>query len=410
MLLALVSALAMSAPALAETPVAVRAIAVGPKLDVGAAESLETFRSEIERLMTKAHREFASDRPNLVVFGGSWDRLTLLLGPEHRTARSAATREEAYEALRQAHAWEFLWTKATHWGLSDRRALWLTLGDRLYRPFVTTFAAAARRHRAYVLACTVAPDVDGLKPFQSMRTFPDRPVRVMGRDVFRKAFLFDPDGRLVGEVKQVALGGEDTDLTPGPRAYVHPFDLPFGKVGIVPGEDARDPALLADLDEQGCRILLQPSDQSGAWAESTSSGDWHPKEWLDTTLGVLQASQSQHVQYTVTPMPSGLYYDTLFDGQSAIMARGDRPPSRLFVGVDSLEGEPFAEHRYHGEVLALSPWVVEDPKFVHDSAGPATSLTDRREYLRKVAHNLQRGGNRENQFVESIATADLAVR
>ncbi len=404
LLLTLAMALLTCMPVAAETPKRVRAIALGPKVDLAACQSVESYRAEVERLMTKAHREFAPAGPNLVVFGGDWGMLGALTGNEHQAARSATTRAEAYEALRQAHAWELLWTRATTWGVPEERALMLSLSDRLYRPLATTFSEAARRHGAYVLACATVADVDGLKPFQSLRTFSDRPVSPVGRDVYRKALLFDPDGRLVGEVKQVH-SPEGATLSGGSLDAAHPFDLPFGKVGVALGADARDPAYVSRLDEEGCQILLQPAMTPGTWAESSESGEWHPQEWLEASLGSLQASGSTHLQYTVTPMPTGLWFDTVFDGQSSIMGRSDREPSPLFVGVDLP-----AEGGYRGDVLAMAPWVVEDPKVVHGSAGPATSLSDRQEYLRKVAKTLLRGGKRENQFVESIATADLAVR
>lgn len=396
-LLALALALVPVAPALADASRGVRAIAVGPKLNLEAAESLERFRAEVERLMTRAHREFAPDRPNLVVLGGDWSLLTRVLGPEHAAARRARTLEEAQERLRQAHGWELMWSRATRWGLMEARRLDLLLGDRLYRPFVTTFSAAARRHGAYVLACATVPDVDGMKPFQSLRTFSDRPVRVLGSGLSRKAFLFDPDGRLVGEVPQVAVGPR---LTPGRAEFAHPFELPFGKVGVALGADARNPDYLAQLDEQGCEILLLPGTEPGDWA--TGGDTWRPGLWLNATLGVLQASGSAHVRYTVSALPTGLYFDQVYDGQSAIMGRGERAPARLFVGLDPASP-------YLAEVLALSPWVVEDPRFVHGSAGPATSLRDRREYLRKVARTLRAGGDRAGMFGEALATADLAL-
>lgn len=404
-LLVLGLAMASLAPAVAQEARQVRAIALGPRMDVRIAASEESFRSEIERLMARAHREFASDRPNLVVLGGSWDLVTAYLGPEHEAARKAASVKEAHEALQAAHFFERLWPRTVRWGVSAERELLLGATDRLYRPFVRAFSQAARRHGAYVLAATAVADVDGMKPFQSLRTFKDRPVAPSGSDVFRKAFLFDPDGRLVGEAKQVFMRA-DEDLAGGELERVHPFDLPFGKVGVALGEEARHPDYLARLDEAGCQILLQPGLDPGSWAQDAGSGGWKPDEWLDVTLGPLQASRSAHLQYTVSAMPSGLYYDTCFDGQSAIMGRSDRVPWRLYVGVDPED----PRRPYRGDVLALTPWVVEDPRFVHGSAGPATSLSDRREYLRKVARSLMKGGKRENQFVESCATADLVVR
>lgn len=405
-LLAVVLALLSSAPAVAEPPHGVRAIALGPKLDLAAFEGPAGYQAEVERLMTLAHREFLPGGANLVVFGGDWGMLGALSGPEHRAARAAKTRLEAYEALRQAHYWEWLGLKLTRWGLSDQTATLLALTDRLYRPLVTTFSEAARRHGAYVLASGTVPDVDGMKPFQSLRTFPDRPVSPQGRALHMKAFLFDPDGRLVGEVKQSSLGAaeRELELAAGSREYAHPFDLPFGKLGVAMGPDATDPDYLARLDDGGCQILAQPAVLPGVWAETAASGDWRPRAWLETTMGSLQASASRHVQYTVTPMPTGLYFETAFDGQSSIMARSESRPGRLFIGVDAPDQE------VTGEVLALSPWVVEDPKFVHGSAGPATSLGDRQEYLRKVARTLMKGGKRENQFVEGVATADLVIR
>jgi hypothetical protein len=105
-------------------------------------------------------------------------------------------------------------------------------------------------------------------------------------------------------------------------------------------------------------------------------------------------------------MQVGNFFDLTFDGQSTITKKSDRDPDPYcnFVGnegfVHTVTGKAMK-----GDILAVSPWVVEDPI----RSTPAMSLAERRKALEQVAHELLPGGSRANQYPESIIWADVDI-
>ena len=105
-------------------------------------------------------------------------------------------------------------------------------------------------------------------------------------------------------------------------------------------------------------------------------------------------------------MQVGNFFDVTFDGQSTITQKSDREPDPYcnFVGnegfVHTVTGKTMK-----GDILAVSPWVVEDPI----RATPGMSLSERRKALEQVAHQLLPGGSRANQYSESVIWADVDI-
>jgi hypothetical protein len=58
-----------------------------------------------------------------------------------------------------------------------------------------------------------------------------------------------------------------------------------------------------------------------------------------------------------------------------------------------------------GEILALSPWVIDDPI----KTSPQMSLAERRVVLEKAARQLLPGGTLAYQYRESVIWADTEV-
>jgi hypothetical protein len=105
-------------------------------------------------------------------------------------------------------------------------------------------------------------------------------------------------------------------------------------------------------------------------------------------------------------MQVGNFYDIPFDGQSTITMKSDREPDPQcnFVGnegfVHTVTGKPMT-----GEILAMSPWVVEDPM----RTKPGMPVEARRAALEQVGKQLLPGGARANQYCESVIWADVEV-
>ena len=195
------------------------------------------------------------------------------------------------------------------------------------------------------------------------------------------------------------------DLTAGNLDSVQVFETEIGKIGIAISLDAFTPQYLKRLDSLGACIVIQNDANDQPWAGPSKTCDWQPQEWLNSVLGSVQ-DDYPHLHYNICPMQVGNFFDVAFDGQSTITKKSDRDPDPYcnFVGnegfVHTVTGKTMK-----GDILAVSPWVVEDPI----RATPGMSLTERRKALEQVAHQLLPGGSRANQYSESVIWADVDI-
>ena len=186
---------------------------------------------------------------------------------------------------------------------------------------------------------------------------------------------------------------------------MQPIDSENGKVGIAIGLDAFTPEYLRTLDNQGTCIVIQNDANDRPWARPSHTGEWQPQEWLNSVLGCLQ-DDYPNLHYNICAMQSGNFFDLVFDGQSTITKKSECEPDPRcnFVGNEgfrhTVTGKPMK-----GEILALSPWVVEDPQWTN----PHLSLAERRTVLAQVAQQLSPGGASANQYPESVIWADVDV-
>lgn len=385
-------------------------IAVGNRINLGAAASEETFAAELERIVGLAVPHLAQDRPNLVALGEVLGLPLALAGRSGYLARRMHSSTTAIGMLATGYARRLLYYRRLYKGISAVRALLLSLSDQMYRPFVDRLSGLAARHHIYLCAASIAPHVrvslapGDIKHFGRRGAgkvyLPDSP------GVYNTAFLWGPDGVLIGTTDKVFLTESELttlDLTPGDLQRVRPFETEMGKVGIAISLDAFTPEYLRVLDSQGTRIVIQNDANDTMWAAPCKSWEWQPQEWLNSVLGCLQ-DDYPNLTYNVCPMQVGNFFDIAFDGQSTItMKSGDAPdPSCNFVGNDGFT------HTVTGKAmtsrfLAMSPWMVEDPGV----RNPGLSLVERRAGLERVARQLLPGDERANEYREAVIWADV---
>jgi hypothetical protein len=387
-------------------------IAVGNRINMQAAATEESFAVELERIVAMAVPHLSREKPNLVALGEVLGLPLALAGRRGYLARHMHTSTVAITMLALSYARRLLYYRRLYTGISPVRALLLSLSDRLYRPFVETLGALAARHHTYLCASTIAPHVRLSTSRTDIRRFGRRELgRVYAPDgpgVYNTAFLWGPDGALIGTTDKVFLTESELttlDLTPGDLRRVRAFDTEMGRVGIAISLDAFTPEYLHVLDGRGTRIVVQNDANDTVWAAPCKTWEWQPQEWLNSVLGSVQ-DDYPNICYNVCPMQVGNFFDVAFDGQSTITMKGnDEPdPTCNFVGNDGFRhtgtGKPLK-----GKMLAMSPWVVEDP----GKQDPALSLAERRAALEQVARELLPGGSRANQYRESVIWADVEV-
>lgn len=390
-----------------------RVFAVGYRLNLNAYATPQSFYEDMKRVMQEIEPHLADDAPNLIAFPEEIGFPLMVTGPKGTKVRNAKTMSEAVSAFLELGAVfsdriSFYMDKYPD--ISVSRAFFLSMTDVAIHPFLDTFSSLAKEYNVYIIACTNAPKVKiSNDPFDissfgdpdyQEREFVYLPVE---SEVYNTAYLFAPDGSIIGEVRKVHLtyeeGPEGLDLSPGSLGEVEVFDTAMGKTCIAICYDAFFDSYRKWVDEKGCKILVQPSANGQMWAYPAGSGVWQPEEWLLSTAGSVQ--NYRNIKYNVNPMLTGSFLFFVFDGQSAIIRKTNYFTFEPFyVGTPSL-----GELGYKGEFLALAPWVVSDPIFDN----PALSLEERREILMSIADEVMPGSGSplENSFVESIIWGEV---
>jgi predicted amidohydrolase len=213
--------------------------------------------------------------------------------------------------------------------------------------------------------------------------------------VYNTAVVYGPDGEIIARRKKpylIEFEESDFTFTYGALGEVVPVDLGFARLAILTSKDAWMPDMVDRLAAQGADVFVQPEAFSG-WTigESAAESAWSP----DTLAQSAPAAVRKHAayRYGVVPHLVGNLFDLVFDGQSIVV--GDAMPGELepaYVGREPMGG-----------VLAVAPWVIEDP----GAKDPAMSLAARRAALRQAGQELVPGGARDNAYLETVIAADI---
>ncbi|HEY7779915.1 MAG TPA: nitrilase-related carbon-nitrogen hydrolase [Ktedonobacterales bacterium] len=387
----------------------VRAVAVGNRFDVAAATE-ENFVAELARVVGLAAPYLVSDRPNLLVLGELLGLPGALVGRRGGLARRATTARGALTLLALAYLPRVLHYRRRWPGVSLARALLLARTDALYRSFAAALARQAALHATHVVATTLAPRVRrSLDPADIARFGRPGAGEVYlptGPEVYNAALVFGPDGTQLGRVDKVFLTADERrllDLTPGRLEDVPVIATAAGRLGVAISLDAFTPAYLRHLAAHGAEIVVQPDANDQLWTAPSQTCDWQPQEWLNAVLGSVQPAYPG-LRYNVCAMQTGLFFDRVFDGQSSITAAADAPPDPApnFVGNDGFYDTRTGE-LFLGRMLAVAPWVANDPGIAH----PSLELAERRAQLAAVGSQLLPGRKRAGAFRESVIWANL---
>jgi carbon-nitrogen hydrolase len=390
----------------------VRAVAVGNRIDLAATETEARFTAELARIVGLAAPHLAGNRPNLVVLGELLGLPAAFIGRRGSRARRAHTASGAMTLLALPYLPRVLHYLRKWPGTPLPRALLLALTDTLYRPFVSALSRLAALYATHLVATTLAPRVRRSTDWREVRRFGsdglDYCFVPTGPEVYNAAFVFGPDGAQLGRVDKVYLTSSEIEtlhLTPGRLEDVRVIDTAAGRLGVAISLDAFTPAYLRHLVDQRAEIVVQPDANDQLWAAPSKTHEWQPQEWLNSVLGSVQPAYPG-LRYNVCAMQTGQLFDIIFDGQSTITAAAPTAPdpTRRFVGndgfFDTRTGEPLL-----GEVLAMAPWVCDDPAL----ADPDITLADRRGRLTSVGRELLPGGKQAGAFRESVIWADLSL-
>lgn len=300
--------------------------------------SAEAYRRKVLSLAESAVEGLApaDEVPRLLAFPEAiaWP-LPLLLGAAGAAEPARSLREASLAYLRR-HA-----AGLGGWALRSRRfgpsLLHLPRAVEVGRLHLETFAEAARLARATVVAGTLLGPAVG---FEASRGWHVRDPRPRNR-----AHLFGPGGAWLGGGDKVhfTAGLEARlGLVPGRAEDLRPVATPLGAVGVAVCLDAFHDELVARLDGQGARVLVQPSANFADWGRPwpADAAMREGEAWL--TYGLRRAlTGRQHLRAGVNPMLVGEVLGVRASGRSSIVG-GD---ARTVDG--EADGAP--------DLLALAP-------------------------------------------------------
>lgn len=389
-----------------------RLIAISNRISLQVSATEQSFATELERIVGLAVPHLATDRPNLVALGEILGLPLALCGKRGYLSRLMHTSNVAISMLALGYGRRMIHYRRLYAGISLVRSLLLSLSDIMYRPFVSTLSRLAARHSVYLSASTIAPHVQCSTSTIDISHFGRRHSGKVflpdGPGVYNTGFLWGPDGGLIGTTDKISLTDNEKatlDLTPGDLESVGVFETEIGKIGIAISLDAFTPEYLRRLDSLGACVVIQNNANDQLWAAPSKTSDWQPQEWLNAVLGCVQ-DDYPHLHYNICPMQVGNFFDLTFDGQSTITKKSDHDPDPCcnLIGNDGFR-HTVTGKIMKGDILAVSPWVVEDPI----RSTPGMELTERRRDLEQVAHQLLPGGSRANQYPESVIWADVDI-
>ena len=428
-LITMMSLLALTAPAAAHdrhSSDEVRMFAVGNKHRLDDAVTYADFHNKMAALMDRGFPNRAAyvqagvddvashirpadrraPRRALVVFPEDVGLIAALIGTRGENARRQTSALGAIPSLFEPYTDQVAHYSAKYPGQPAVRALFLALTDTFYRSFYETYRALAIEHGVYIAAAINAAPARRVEAADDpalveLLRDPDEPDRTYAYEAAspypgNTTYLFAPNGEILvpdGQGGTLESPSQTGGVIRGStvKAYLTPpeqpppgeflglalafgavpdlevLDTPVGRLATVISKDAWMVDVNDRFEAKGANVIIQPEAFSG-WAYQ--SAPWEPDILKEGGFGNVQKYPAWRVN--VTASLTGNFFDTYFDGQSAIIGRkrkappGPLGPNNAWVGQNPDTG--FAE---------VGPWIVPDPGI----ADPSLTLAERRQRL-----------------------------
>lgn len=379
----------------------VRVFAIGPVIRYAEMQDYAAFCKAWDDIVrTEVLPCLADDKPNLLVFPENASLTGAFIGSRGAAARAETDTLPGFLSLFTGYAKEAGYYADRFPEASANARLVLAVTDTLHRAF-ETFPSIAKHYGVYVAVSSDFAPAELSEDAGDIEALADPDLDAVSSvyvategAIYNWGLYFDPDGQEIARVAKSYLvpAEEDLlDLSHGALTQMRPVDLPFARSGMVISKDAWMPGLLHRLDALGANLMLQPEAFSG-WGVEEFKGDWLP----DIVRQSAWAHTQRHASFrhTVTPCIKGNLLGLVFDGQSHVTSSNAPDDTlRSFVGQDPYPG-----------LLAVEPWVIEDP-------GPPASLEERRAVLRDRGERMLPGSGDplEDAYAAEVIAADLSL-
>ena len=382
-------------------------------------------------------------RRALVVFPEEAGLINILIGSRGETSRRQTSVLGAVPSLFAPYARQFDHYTAKYPGQPAVRLLFLALTDTLYRSFYETFRDLAREHGVYIASTMNAAPARRVEAAEdpdlvALLRDPDEPDRgyayeAVSPHAANTTYVFAPNGEVLvsdGQGRTLQSPSQTAGVIRGStvKAYLTPseqpppaeflglalafgavqdmevLDTPVGRLATVISKDAWMIDVNDRFEAKGANVILQPEAFSD-WGFRTD--EWAPDVFKEGGFANVQKYPAWQVN--VDASLTGAFFNTVFDGQSAIIGRrtkadpGPLSPDNAWIGQNPDTG-----------FLAVGPWIEPDPGI----ADPSLSLAQRRQQLTTAGLKLLIGppcpdslavGQCRNGYRESIVWEDVRI-
>ena len=385
----------------------------------------------------------AAPRKALVVFPEDVGLINLLIGSRGATARRQTSALGAIPSLFEPYSRQVAYYAQKYPGQPALRVLFLALTDTLYRSFYETFRDLAREHGVYIAAAMNAAPARRIEASDDPELVallgdPDEPRRSYAYEAAspnpgNTTYVFAPNGEVLvpdGQGGTVESPSQTAGVIRGStvKAYLTPpeqpppgeflglalafgavpdlevLDTPVGRLATVISKDAWMVDVNDRFEAKGANVILQPEAFSD-WAFRTD--EWAPDVFKEGGYANLQKYPAW--QANIDASLTGNFFDTTFDGQSAILGRHAKRDPGPLDGQNAWIGQnPDTGFR------TIAPWIEPDPGI----ADPSLTLAQRRQQLAAAGVKLLIGppcadslavGQCRNGYRESIVWHDVSV-
>ena len=345
-------------------------------------------------------------RNALVVFPEDVGLIAALIGTRGETSRKQTSTLGAIPSLFEPYTDQVAYYSNKYPGQPAVRALFLALTDTFYRSFYETFRSLAIQHGVYIAAAINAAPARRVNASEDpalvdLLRDPDEPQRTYAYEAAspypgNTTYVFAPDGEVLvpdGHGGTLESPSQTAGVIRGStvKAYLTPpeqpppgeflglalgfgavrdmevLNTPVGRLATVISKDAWMVDVNDRFEAKGANVILQPEAFS-SWA--FQSAPWDPDIFKEGGFANLQKYPAWQVN--VDASMTGNFFDTFFDGQSAIIGR----KRKVAAGPLSAENAWIGQNP-ETAFLEMGPWIAPDPGI----ADPSLTLAERRQRL-----------------------------
>jgi predicted amidohydrolase len=301
-----------------------RAIAMQTKIELESYRNRASFEAFLTAEMERAKPQLSEEYPSLVVFPEDIGTPLVTMG-SFNAVKDSRTLDEAVAAISKRSMDYVLVSRIRH-RAGGTPAVFLSKEPIIRKAYEEVFSSLAQEYNAYILAGTVVlpPERHGPTPAATDPLEVLKNVREATKKtkLYNTAYLFGPNGDILLRQRKVNLipleKEEGLGLYAGDIAGLQPYTIEGIPIGVTICYDAFFPEVVRSLEDNGARILVDPSANPEPWTKETED---------ENRKGLYARVQEETgIEYGIQAMLTGRIFNLTFEGRSSIVTKKDNTP------------------------------------------------------------------------------------